>query len=270
MSSGLRWADADSSSESDEEENDMNFVQIPQTTKRVFPDDRQVAATAAVRLDSSRNNADEIKSTQVGKFGNIALYTSDEESEEEADSESLDETDEAICRYSRNEDAEKESQEKKALSLTKIPLKKEKEQMKSKDLDDLDDILNEFGIDVQPAKDNSNPEPAEVMISTNELEDEEEKSGKKKKKKKKKKQSDTADNTTDDALVEAPADDGDVPSLTTNSVAAVIKAKAPAKKKSPAEIAAATAAKEAKAKKETEIKKKKKRKDKFLHGGVQR
>lgn len=50
MSSGLRWADADSSSESDEEENDMTFVQIPQTTKRVFPDDRQVVATAAVRL----------------------------------------------------------------------------------------------------------------------------------------------------------------------------------------------------------------------------
>ena len=224
---------------------------------------------ATLKQDSSRNNADEIKSTQVGKFGNIALYSSDEESEEEADSESLDGTEEATCRYSRNGDAEKEAQEKKGPSLTKIPSRKEKEQMKSKDLDDLDDILNEFGIAVQPAKDNSNPE-AKIMISTNELEDEEEKSGKKKKKKKKKKQSDTADIITDDALAEAPADDGDVPPLTTNSVAAVIKAKAPTKKKSPAEIAAATAAKEAKAKKETEIKKKKKKKDKFLHGGVQR
>lgn len=193
--------------------------------------------------------------------------SSDEEMESEISEEDEDEDeDDTACSRFREEEAEKEIGTKRSDFIAIKPLKKDKG-LKENELDNLDDILNEFGIDLLASK-----EPKEEILKdiiTDVVDDEEDKLGKKKKKKKKKKQSDAE--LTNEAIVIASTNDVDTSSHpSTIDVAAVLKSKVPAKKKTTAEIAAANAAKEAKAKKEVETKKKKKKKDKFLHGAVQR
>jgi hypothetical protein len=207
----------------------------------------------------------ETKSAQVGKFGSIAMYS--DSSDEEMDSEISDEgEDNTACSRFREEEAEKETGTKRGV-LTPIKQLKKEKGLKENELDNLDEILNEFGIDVQAPKE---PNEEKLKDSVNDLvEDEEDKLGKKKKKKKKKKQSDAE--IINEATATASISEVDTSSPpSTIDVAAVLKSKVPTKKKTTAEIAAANAAKEAKAKKEVETKKKKKKKDKFLHGAVQR
>lgn len=223
----------------------------------------------SVVKEPTKSDVAETKAAPAGKFGSIALYS--DSSDEETDSESADEEEgNTDLRKYREEEAEKETAGKKV--VTAIPTKvskKEKGLLKEDDLDNLDDILNEFGIDVQAQKDKTNAETISANdITTDVIEDEEDKLGKKKKKKKKKKQPDV--DITNEAVVIASASEEAIPTPSTIDVAAVLKSKVPAKKKSAAEVAAANAAKEAKAKKEAEVKKKKKKKDKFLHGAVQR
>lgn len=209
----------------------------------------------------------ETKPAQVGKFGSIAMYSdsSDEEMDSEISEDDEDEDNTACSRF-REEEAEKETGTKRS-DFTPIKPSKKDKGLKENELDNLDDILNEFGIDLHAPK-----EPKEEILkgsTTDVVEDEEDKLGKKKKKKKKKKQSEAE--LTNEAILIASTNEVDISSPpSTIDVAAVLKSKVPAKKKTTAEIAAANAAKEAKAKKEVETKKKKKKKDKFLHGAVQR
>jgi hypothetical protein len=155
--------------------------------------------------------------------------------------------------------------------IARKPLsKKEKQALKAKELDDLDLLLNEFG----------------VATGTNDaLQDENNASLSKKKKKKSNKDSTVTDDKTDssmlvhdDTIIKTEPVDG--PSTTTLDVAvldvaSLIRAKGnkKIKEKTAADIASATAAKEAKAKKEAAAaleakKQKKKNKDKYAFGGA--
>jgi hypothetical protein len=113
---------------------------------------------------------------------------------------------------------------------------------KKLELDDLDDLLGEFGI----SPENNTAVVEEKKVEDEPLPAETGEAAKKKKKKPKKKGGGKSSVESDDWVeVESPEGGDEVAVV---DVAAVLKAKAKTKEKSAAEIAAATAAKEAKAK----------------------
>lgn len=117
-------------------------------------------------------------------------------------------------------------------------ISQEKKKLQEKELDDLDDLLGEFGItttEANEAVEEKKVEDEPLAASTADAS--------KKKKKKSKKKTKSSTEADDWVQVDAPESEA-----TVVDVAAVLKAKAKTKEKSAAEIAAATAAKEAKAK----------------------
>merc|ERR1712226_296500 len=154
--------------------------------------------------------------------------------------------------------------------IKKKPLtKKEKQALKKKELDDLNDILKDFGVagGNDAVKEVENGEPAAIAEGEG---DDTTKAKKKKKKRSKGK------NNKKEEVGEEPASTTEKSTIEpenseTLDVAAVLRAKAKPKGKTVAEIAAATASKEAKAKKKAAPdKKKKKKKDKYAHGAPSR
>jgi hypothetical protein len=191
-------------------------------------------------------------------------------------------------------EAAAELKKQKETDSVKKPLsKKEKQAMKAKELDDLDQLLNEFGL-VEHVED-SHTLDATPQNQTDGHETTEQ-SGTATTKKKKKKNKDvgsaaaeapTDSNSTQTELnlnevgtatanvEEYPSDNTPAvgiedPFASTIDVASLLKAKASKKvKKTSADIAAATAAKEALAKKELAAKnQRKKSKDKYAFGGA--
>ena len=117
-------------------------------------------------------------------------------------------------------------------------ISQEKKKLQEKELDDLDDLLGEFGItttDANAVVEEKKVEDETLVASTTDAS--------KKKKKKSKKKNKSSTEADDWVKVDTPENEA-----TVVDVAAVLKAKAKTKEKSAAEIAAATAAKEAKAK----------------------
>ena len=146
--------------------------------------------------------------------------------------------------------------------------KKDKKALAMAKLDDLDDLLGQFGVSAD-----ANAEGDENKDEEEEKKDEATEGGaggegaskKKKKKKKGKKKGGAATEGSDDWVkVDTPAEgaDADKQGDATVDVAAVLKSKSKGSKKSTSEIAAAAAAKDAKekAKKKAEADKKKKKK----------
>lgn len=233
--SGLRWAD----SSSDESESEDEFGT---TTQHAGLNDGSIGVNFTEKVIVSDMNI--IKPRAAG-------FSSDEESSMQSESSSDDDVDDE--EEKKREAMKKEVETKK--KVTKKPLsKKEKQALKAKELDDLDDLLNEFGVDTKDEIVTPNEVVAEsepnVATTT---------STSKKKKKRNKKKNTTA------ASVEPTSEN-----VKTVDVAAVVKAKAKPKEKSAAEKAAATAAKEAKEKAKNANKKKKKKKDKYAHGAPSR
>lgn len=122
-----------------------------------------------------------------------------------------------------------------------------KKDRKKQELNDLDDLLGEFGIDTAESN-----EAEEEKKGDDDADDAGADSSKAKKKKKKKKKGGKTDNNAagdgDDWVQVDTPDAEDENAAPVVDVASVLKAKATKKVKSAAEIAASTAAKEAKAK----------------------
>lgn len=243
-STGIRWADS-----SDEESEDEYILE------------NQYTEPAGLNDGSIRSHHHEDPSSQVPDDGGVEDFSSDEGSDVESESESSsDEEEDPQSGTTEKAELPKEEIKKKIIAT---PLtKQEKLDLKAKELDDLDSLLNEMGI-AAPEKVEEEPSPP---IITTEAKIGVEKSGTAKRKKKKKKGKAKAGAGE---AVNAPEVNGQK----VVDVAAVMKAKAKPKEKSAAEIAAATAAKEAKAKKEKADKlkkKKRKKKDKYAHGAPSR
>lgn len=250
-STGIRWADSSDESE-DEYPTSMNNI-----TQHSGLNDGSIPNVQEGHAPAGRG---------------VAGFSSDEEEEqvEEESESSSSEEDEPVQTETKilppKVEIKKKPPPKRPLS------KKEKQALKAKELDALDDIFGEFGIDVVPDK----PEPkkapetkekAQSPVEDAKNETEGRAASKRRKKKKKNKGGDGGgENKTSNTKEDKPAEPTEL-----LDVAAVLKAKTKTKGKTSAEIAAASAAKEAKAKKlAAEKKKKKKKRDKYLNGAPSR
>lgn len=161
-----------------------------------------------------------------------------------------------------------EDEDAKQTDATQKPLtKKEKQALKEKELNELDNLLSEFGVDASVSRPNSEqdeaPRPPVHDVDEEAVETPAGEGKGKKKRKVKKKKAEIVDGSEDAQTAEFG------PPIV-KDVAAVLKAKTVTKEKTPAEVAADKAAKEAKAKKQTEKKKTRKKKDKYAHGAPTR
>eukprot|EP00816_Leptocylindrus_hargravesii_P013393 CAMPEP_0196816790 /NCGR_PEP_ID=MMETSP1362-20130617/57095_1 /TAXON_ID=163516 /ORGANISM="Leptocylindrus danicus, Strain CCMP1856" /LENGTH=235 /DNA_ID=CAMNT_0042194251 /DNA_START=222 /DNA_END=929 /DNA_ORIENTATION=- len=232
----MRWADDSSSDEEDmyipPASNQLNDGFISAETAN------QITRTTGLNwgADSSEEEEEEVVDDDV--WSSSSSSESEEEDDEPAPRVQVAEAVEAP-----------KSEPKKPLT------KKEKQALKAKELDDLDALLNEFGVsESTPAAttkvDGDTAQEPEGIATTE----------KKKKKRNKKKKNGNGSGT-----VESSIDQGASTDATVADVVAVLRAKNKPKQKSAAEIAAATAAKEAKKKSEIEAKKKKKKKKKPVY-----
>mmetsp|Transcript_29371 Transcript_29371/g.43863 ORF Transcript_29371/g.43863 Transcript_29371/m.43863 type:complete len:366 (+) Transcript_29371:344-1441(+) len=245
----MRWADTDSDDSDDE-----------------------FQATHPSRSGSAMGNLivnPQVDSTQPPDQEDDQVSVASSSSEEEEDEELEQERQKRLeeLRKAQKEAQEEEEKKKKALELEKASMSKK--DRKKMELNDLDDLLGEFGIDTaetneteeKKGDDADNTTTADAAAAAGAADSS--KSKKKKKKKKKGGNNKSNNNDGDDWVqVDAPVAEGGENAAPVD-VAAVLKAKATKKVKSAAEIAASTAAKEAKAKaaKQAEADKKKKKKE---------
>jgi len=192
----------------------------------------------------------------------VAGFSSDEEApigqeQSDTDSSESDDDDSYQNQPVKSELIEPKPKPVKARALSK----KEKEALKAKEMDDLDNLLNEFGIEPTQEPNKTPIEETSTHVPPDDSEETLNKSSRKRRKSKKKKNVNSEQQDTQ-------------PSEIKTDVATILRSKSIKKEKSPAEIAAATAAKEAKAKKQkaeaANKKKKKKKKDKFAYGAPSR
>mmetsp|Transcript_20957 Transcript_20957/g.31045 ORF Transcript_20957/g.31045 Transcript_20957/m.31045 type:complete len:238 (-) Transcript_20957:121-834(-) len=230
--SDMRWADS-----TDDEDDDFNGDHVSASADGL--ESTEMLQVSAKVLEPI--NKEKPISVATGRFdiGDDDDHADDEGSEDEGEED-------------KDEAAERERQ-RRLEEARKIAKQKEEEMRSSQkiniddQLHDLDDILNEFGIEAEEEKESKNEN--ENGENAKEADEPTTAGGSKRRRRKKKSKAATGD---EPSAPEATVGEVDV--------AAVLKAKTKKKGKTPAEIAAATAAKEVKAKKEAEGKKKKKNK----------
>lgn len=240
MSDGMKWADLDS----DDSDDEVLNVEI----QHAGLNDGTVQAPSAIY---SGPTVEESQNLSVADNDlNNYIVESDEESSDEDNEAST-----VALRRAREAKRLKELAESEKDKLTTRNLtKKERQALKEKEMDDLDSLLNEFGLSKEESKSNE--------AATNQ-------NSKRKKKKKKKKDSSTSMNDADEPNTTLlPASIPKENQTQQVNVASILKAKAKSTKK--VNIAAASAAKEAKAKNANGKKDKKKKKDKYAHGAPTR
>jgi len=220
-------------------------------------------------LDASWKEAKD-RVTEKRKLGGGGAGDNDggeeeEEEEEEEETEEERKAREEALRKAKEEKRLREEERKAEEEKKKKPLtKKEKQALKAKEMDEIDDLLNQFGVSAEGDTATSKPEEKEKEETGVQ-----EGTSKSKKKRKNRKKKNGATNDDDKAEATSTEEASGVSEAV--NVAAVLKAKAKVTKKSAAEIASSTAAKEAKAKKQAAAdKKKKKKKDKYAHGAPSR
>uniref|UniRef100_A0A7S2R2H4 Uncharacterized protein n=1 Tax=Eucampia antarctica TaxID=49252 RepID=A0A7S2R2H4_9STRA len=253
--SGMRWADT-SSDESEPEPMPVQQAGLNDGNVGSMQINQPIKAPPLVAVPTSRFHL-EVESDVERELDSDADTDSDVEKETE---EELARSEAALKKARANADAKKkETKPKRPIT------KQEKQALKAKEQDDLDNLLNDFGVDTHKEKE------AETEIKDIQKTDDVALVGaastKSKRKKKKGKKKDSPEGGEANKAV-AESTGGVV------DVASIMKSKSKTKEKSAAEIASSTAAKEAKVKKEaaakTAKKQKKKKKDKYAHGAPSR
>ena len=168
----MRWADSDSDDNSDDEQHipiqhsGLNDGSIPDAN--VFT---QVGGSNAVMPVSAMMNVqdgvagEEDDANNAGKDDDGNNSDSDQSSsEDETDDEERERRREVIRKAKEDAAAAKASKTKPGLK--KNMSKKEKAELKNKELDDLDDLLNEFGVDAAaaPSKDEEQDEDEDDAV----------------------------------------------------------------------------------------------------------
>jgi hypothetical protein len=265
MSSGRRWGD------SSDEEDDGNHVSIAHHKVQASanePHQHKISEEADFSpiADPPYDDYDDNQQTENAQDGIPQEQVTDEEDEQEVEEEEPESDEEDEETRQRRIDTAKEAAAKKKAEQDA----KKKTATVEDQLDNLDDILNEFGIETQSSKEadttNGNAEPKEATA------DNETKPLSKRKKPKKKK----SENGLDDSVSESqePEETPATVALDPDAAAKVLKAKVAASKgnngkkpMSTAQSAAAAAAKEMKTSAGDEKKKKKKLKQQAQNFG---
>lgn len=247
--SGRRWGD---SSDEDEEGPAVMPIARQKATKETAPDKLEFSeADGHQYVDCGQNHVDEQQETPMEDEPEVEEEVVSEEEDSEDESEDEEERQRRI-------DAAKEAAAKK---------KAEQEAKKvtvDDQLDNLDDILNEFGIDTSEPKENKATEQAKSPVM-NEGKSSSSRSSKRKKSKKKK--GDSSSNGYDESVSESLGVDAPT-TIDPDAAAKVLKAKLAGSKtkkpKSTAQSAAAVAAKEMQSSGDKKKKKKAKNNQNFV------